>query len=573
MRRLLSFITVFLVAVSAVLAFSSPAAAQGSCLTPRLAIGGQGRVTPGSSNRIRDAASTSGTQIGQIPAGGVFDVLEGPNCVDGFLWWRVSYEGVEGWTVEGNASGYFVEPVDANATPAATAPIGAVAAACPPGTALEPRLVTGMQGRLVGNTPSRVRKLPSTTADQIAQIEPIDVFTVGIGPFCTNGINWWQINLNGIVGYTAEGQGDEYFVELIPATATPTATRTPLPTYTPTVTRTPLPSYTPSITPTPSDTPTPTPVPIDHPIRVTWSADSKWLAVSTRNEVLLYSADSLDLPQRTLDITAPVNDIQFSPTVPELLAVADNQHTYLYNITSGEITEVATESNTSNAQVQYSLSFSADGNLLISFDPQRMFIYNLTSGELRTDIAQEGPADGGVLSPDGKFAAVGMSEYFMSVYPLDGSGQFYLQRGPNTPPLTSIAFSPDNTKVVVGDMNGNVEMWNITGAKAEDHVDRAAAFIRAQDDDSQSHLINAIVFSPDGSVIATAESDPQGIIRIFKSDTLRQVQTFGVHTGDTFTNDLAYSPDGKYLAYSADNTVRILETETYTQVAALIKSR
>ncbi|MBZ0278070.1 MAG: SH3 domain-containing protein, partial [Anaerolineae bacterium] len=257
MRRLLSAMTIVLIVVSAVLALSSPTVAQGNCLTPRLAVGGQGRVTPGTANRIRDAASTSGAQIGQIPAGGTFDVLEGPECVSGFLWWRVRYEGIEGWTVEGNTSDYFVEPVDANAPTETLAPVGE-AQACPAGTAPEARLVVGMQGRVTGNEPSRLRNAPSTSGEQVGQIDPIDVFVVLAGPVCAGGYNWWQIDVNGKTGWTAEGQGSEYFVELIPATATPTPTRTSLPTFTPTATRTPGPTLTPSITFTPSITPTAT---------------------------------------------------------------------------------------------------------------------------------------------------------------------------------------------------------------------------------------------------------------------------------------------------------------------------
>lgn len=85
MRRLLilltSLVCVFLVASL----FATTALAQSSCPTTRLAVGGQGQVTPGTANRIRDTASTSGTLLGQIPPGDIFDVLEGPQCNDGFL--------------------------------------------------------------------------------------------------------------------------------------------------------------------------------------------------------------------------------------------------------------------------------------------------------------------------------------------------------------------------------------------------------------------------------------------------------------------------------------------------------
>ncbi len=75
---------------------------------PRLAVGAQGRVTPGTPNRMR--AEPGGRYLRDIPAGGVFDVLEGPVCEDGFVWWKVRYRSVEGWTVEGRGDEYWLEP-------------------------------------------------------------------------------------------------------------------------------------------------------------------------------------------------------------------------------------------------------------------------------------------------------------------------------------------------------------------------------------------------------------------------------------------------------------------------------
>jgi hypothetical protein len=81
-------------------------------LPSRLVIGEQGRVTPGDPNNVREFPSASGTLVGQIPGEGVFDVLEGPECDPaGRAWWKVNYEGIEGWTVEGQGDQYYVEPV------------------------------------------------------------------------------------------------------------------------------------------------------------------------------------------------------------------------------------------------------------------------------------------------------------------------------------------------------------------------------------------------------------------------------------------------------------------------------
>ena len=69
------------------------------------------RVTPGSPNRVRNAPSTEGELIGDIPGEGEFYVLNGPVCADGFAWWYVEHEGLVGWTVEGGDD-YWLEPVN-----------------------------------------------------------------------------------------------------------------------------------------------------------------------------------------------------------------------------------------------------------------------------------------------------------------------------------------------------------------------------------------------------------------------------------------------------------------------------
>jgi len=39
----------------------------------------------------------------------VLDVLEGPVCGDELIWWRVRFEGREGWAAEGNLESYYLE--------------------------------------------------------------------------------------------------------------------------------------------------------------------------------------------------------------------------------------------------------------------------------------------------------------------------------------------------------------------------------------------------------------------------------------------------------------------------------
>lgn len=76
---------------------------------PRLTVGGKGRVTPGTPNRMR--RDPGGRYLRDIPGGATFDVLEGPVCAENNTWWKVRYGGTEGWTVEGQGDSYWVEPV------------------------------------------------------------------------------------------------------------------------------------------------------------------------------------------------------------------------------------------------------------------------------------------------------------------------------------------------------------------------------------------------------------------------------------------------------------------------------
>jgi hypothetical protein len=81
-----------------------------STLPPRLVIGKGGRVTPGLPNNMRQGPGSSTAYVGEIPPGGVFTVLDGPRCASGMAWWQVSYNGLTGWTPEGQGSEYWVEP-------------------------------------------------------------------------------------------------------------------------------------------------------------------------------------------------------------------------------------------------------------------------------------------------------------------------------------------------------------------------------------------------------------------------------------------------------------------------------
>lgn len=86
-----------------------------NALPSRLVIGERGRVAPDDPTplNVRVGPGTNNQQIAQIPALGIFFVLEGPECTDLYTWYRVAYrqddETIIGWIAEGDREAYFVE--------------------------------------------------------------------------------------------------------------------------------------------------------------------------------------------------------------------------------------------------------------------------------------------------------------------------------------------------------------------------------------------------------------------------------------------------------------------------------
>lgn len=64
-------------------------------------------------NKIRSQPGISGEILGLAQPGENVLVIDGPRCSDGYTWWFVrSLSGLEGWTVEGDTSSYWlVEPI------------------------------------------------------------------------------------------------------------------------------------------------------------------------------------------------------------------------------------------------------------------------------------------------------------------------------------------------------------------------------------------------------------------------------------------------------------------------------
>lgn len=192
----------------------------------RMVVGGTGRVTPGLPNNLRE--TPNGRRVGQIPGGGTFSVLDGPECAGGYTWWQVEHNDRVGWTAEGEYDGngidYWLEPIQGSVNGAgdSTFPVD-----------YPTRCEQSLPTRISINLPImairqiRLRESPTATLGT-ALADGTDMITVG-EPVCAhlNGdpsraeLLWWPVrvvegSLNGEQGWIAESGDGVYNVSIDP---------------------------------------------------------------------------------------------------------------------------------------------------------------------------------------------------------------------------------------------------------------------------------------------------------------------------------------------------------------------
>jgi WD40 repeat protein len=74
--------------------------------------------------RVRADAGAASDVLVDMQNGDTFAVIDGPTCVDDYLWWQiVTTGGIAGWVAEGTVANYFVEPLaEPNPNPLPAAP-------------------------------------------------------------------------------------------------------------------------------------------------------------------------------------------------------------------------------------------------------------------------------------------------------------------------------------------------------------------------------------------------------------------------------------------------------------------
>ena len=288
--------------------------------------------------------------------------------------------------------------------------------------------------------------------------------------------------------------------------------------------------------------------PIGHPISVyvvdtngnrTWRFLTLWDVATVSSDIA------------TLEHTAEIRSVSFSPDGSLLAAGASNGVTFVWDIDTGKMVE----SLTGHGGI-ISLSFSPDGSLLAagSFD-SRVFVWDVNTGENVETLA--GHTDGArsvLFSPDGSLLAAGTGDGVIFVWDVD-TGEIVETLTGHTGWVKSVAFTPDGSRIASGSSDGTVKVWDIaSGEMVETLVEH-------------TRWSHTVAFAPDGTLLTF---DPlERTVCVWDVDTGEMIETRGKFT--EWSSSMIFSPDGSRIALPLfDGTVRVLDVATGGRVETLV---
>ena len=248
------------------------------------------------------------------------------------------------------------------------------------------------------------------------------------------------------------------------------------------------------------------------------------------------------------------------------------------------------------------IAYSPDGSRLAVGASTGIWLYDAATGEERSLLGgHTGVVTSIAYSRDGKMLAsvhnaygnVEHRKHYVALWDTATSTLIktlsYKRRG-YTVPINSVAFSPDGTRVAVGDNQGGL-LWNVgtgtlIGTLAGKRVESVtfspdgrtiagghnlvhdSAPLTLWDGSTGAfkealhpteRLIMDVAYSPDGTILACATTD--GRVILWDVAASLPIDTFVVFEGNT-PNVVAYSPDGKMIAVGAARKVSIWDAAT-----------
>lgn len=165
-----------------------------------------------------------------------------------------------------------------------------------------------------------------------------------------------------------------------------------------------------------------------------------------------------------------------------------------------------------------------------------------------------------VFSPDNDYLACASQDTLIMIRDAYSGKELQLFEG-HTQDVYCISYSPDGKYIVSSAGDFTIKMWDVSSGKVIWSI-KNNIIVNGLIDESDARVAECVTFSPNGKYIASASQD--GIIRIMNSINGKIDWTIPKKPIEerSHAHSVAFSPDGKCLAFSVGDCVEIWDFST-----------
>jgi WD40 repeat protein len=296
---------------------------------------------------------------------------------------------------------------------------------------------------------------------------------------------------------------------------------------------------------------------------ISFSPDGKMIASSSGDgTITLWNLDGERLGSKEEAHSGSINDLSFTPNGQAIASVGEDSLIKFWDLSNQEDVHGQIKLKPSQLYEKIyqghegavnSISFSSDGELFATASKDDSVKLWSLSEELVNSVVQVHSSDDRIwrsyFSPNNQSLVLIRNDNGVELWHLNSGKQIQL-REPNENEFLEVSFSQDGETIALLPGNSSeVTFWNSTGEPIGSLQDQALA--------DRDGSIRGIQLSPDGKILATANSDYT--IKLWNRETGSSIP-IKAHDGD-ITN-LKFSSDGAILASaSEDNRVKLWNLE------------